>query len=121
MPAPRLQRIARWLLPLLVVVGAVLGLVRHYVLPGLSSARTNPSAIEVVTATWLLRHAVPEAARERRNPLGADAADLEAGRDVFRAKCEVCHGYDGGGRTEIGAGEYPHPPPLRDLAPALSD
>jgi predicted CXXCH cytochrome family protein len=118
---PRFFRIARWLLPVLVLVVALLGLLWHDVLPGLSSARTNPSAIEVVTATWLLRHAVPEVARARRNPLGADAADVAAGRDLFRAKCEVCHGYDGGGRTEIGAGEYPHPPPLRDLAPALTD
>ncbi len=90
-------------------------------LPGLSSARTAPSGIETAAATWLLRHSVPEAARRRRNPLGTDAADIVAGRELFRQNCEVCHGYDGGGRTFIGAGEYPHPPPLRALAASLSD
>ena len=42
------------------------------------------------------------------NPLG-DAADITAGRDLFRQKCEVCHAYDGSGKTEIGTAEYPRP------------
>ncbi len=51
----------------------------------------------------------------RVNPLGADPSDISAGRDTFQQKCEGCHGYDGGGRTEIGSGEYPRPPDLRAI------
>ena len=91
------------------------------ILPGLSSARGTPPAAEVAVATWLLRHSVPEAARARRNPLGDDPAEIAAGQDLFRQNCEICHAYDGGGKTEIGAGQYPRPPALRALDPTLSD
>src|SRR2546430_1829146 len=40
-----------------------------FVLPGLSSARPQPSRIEVAVAPWLLRHSVPASARQQRNPL----------------------------------------------------
>ncbi len=111
-------------------VGAAIGLVVIALLgaalfvkalPGLSSARGEPPAAEVTIATWLLHHSVPSAAKSMRNPLGRDGADITAGRDLFRQKCEVCHAYDGGGRTEIGAGSYPRPPALRALIPTLSD
>lgn len=105
---------------LLLVIGAAAALYA-FALPGLSSARPKPPGMEVAVATWLLRHSVPDDARKQRNPLGADEADVVAGRDLFREKCEICHGYDGSGRTEIAAGEYPHPPPLRKLATSLTD
>ena len=41
---------------------------------------------------------------QQHNPLGADAADVAAGRDLFRQNCEICHGYDGSGKTRIGGG-----------------
>jgi predicted CXXCH cytochrome family protein len=43
-----------------------------------------------------------------------DRADIAAGGSFYQQKCEGCHGYDGSGHTEIGAGQYPHPPDLRD-------
>ncbi|MGH6869564.1 MAG: c-type cytochrome, partial [Methylocella sp.] len=92
-----------------------------FALPGLSSARRQPPGMEVAVATWLLRHSVPAAARRQRNPLGADAADAAAGRDLFRQNCEICHGYDGSGRTRIGGGEYPRPPVLRSLIASMTD
>jgi predicted CXXCH cytochrome family protein len=85
------------------------------VIPGLSSARREPPATEVSVATWLLHESVPAAMRAQVNPLGGDPADIAAGRDLFRQKCETCHAYDGSGKTEIGAGEYPRPPPLRSM------
>jgi predicted CXXCH cytochrome family protein len=91
------------------------------VLPGLSVARKNPPIIEVTVATWLLRHSVPEDAKHAVSPLGQDPADSVAGKDLFAQKCEVCHAYDGGGKTEIGAGTYPRAPVLRTLVPALTD
>ena len=90
-------------------------------LPGLSIARSEPSGIEVSLATWLLRHSVPAAERDRQNPLTADAANAAAGRELFRQKCESCHAYDGSGKTVIGAGTYPRPPDLKGLLSELSD
>jgi predicted CXXCH cytochrome family protein len=108
------RRLAAIIAAIVVLVGvAVLGY--RLVLPGLSSARQEPPDAEVVLATWLLRESVPAEARARINPLGKDPADIAAGQDLFRQKCAVCHAYDGSGKTEIGAGEYPRPPALRSI------
>ena len=108
---------------IVVAVVAVAALLHQLALPGLSVARGDPPRIEVMLATWLLRQSVPEAARRAVSPLGdtPDPAAIAAGADLFRQKCEVCHGYDGGGRTEMGAGQYPRPPALRTTTEALSD
>ncbi|HXJ00535.1 MAG TPA: c-type cytochrome [Micropepsaceae bacterium] len=96
---------------------------RQLLLPGLSVARAEPSTLEVQIATWLLHASVPDAAKALPNPLGskAEVADVTAGRELFRQKCEVCHAYDGGGKTEIGAGVFPRPPVLHAAATAMSD
>jgi hypothetical protein len=66
--------------------------------------------VESGIATWLLHRSVPVQAKARTNPLANDPAEIAAGSDLFRQKCEICHAYDGGGKTEIGSGEYPRPP-----------
>jgi predicted CXXCH cytochrome family protein len=93
------------------------------VLPGLSVARQEPSGLETRIATWLLHHSVPAAARDALNPLGVhpDPAALVAGHDRYTAKCETCHGFDGGGRSEIGANVFPHAPVLRAALPRMRD
>ena len=90
-------------------------------LPSLSSARNEPSAAEVLIATWLLQESVPAAAKIMVNPLGGDPADIAAGRNIFRQKCEICHGYDGSGKTEVGAGQYPRSPALQANIAAMPD
>ena len=108
----------------IVVLGGVAlaaALAWRSVIPGLSSARREPPAIEVSVATWLLRASVPADDKARTNPLGGDPADIAAGQDIFRQKCEICHAYDGSGKTEIGAGQYPRPPALRSLVASLTD
>ena len=90
-------------------------------LPGLSSARGEPPALEVRLARWALAASVPAADQARRNPLGDDPAEIAAGADLFRRKCESCHGFDGSGRTEIAAGEYPRPPALDAATASLTD
>ena len=95
------------------VVIVLAGAAYEWLVPGLSSARTVPPKLEIAIATWLLHQSVPAQAQKQVNPLGADAADIVAGRDLFRENCEVCHAYDGGGHTRIGGREYPHAPPLR--------
>jgi predicted CXXCH cytochrome family protein len=102
----------------LVVIAVAVALASLYalVVPGLSRARTEPPGIEVAIATWLLHQSVPGAAKMAANPLGADPADVSAGRDLYRQKCEVCHAYDGSGQTALAPGQYPRPPALRSAA-----
>jgi mono/diheme cytochrome c family protein len=90
------------------IIGA--GAVYEWLVPGLSSARQEPGAVETEVATWLLHRSVPATAKARTNPLTNDPAEIAAGHDLFAQKCESCHGYDGGGKTEIGSGQYPRPP-----------
>ncbi len=104
-------------LAIIIVAGALY----EWLVPGLSSARTVPPKLEIAIATWLLHQSVPAAARAAINPLGSDAADIVAGRDLFREDCEICHAYDGGGRTRIGGREYPQAPPLRVAVRSMSD
>jgi predicted CXXCH cytochrome family protein len=103
------------------VVIVLAGAAYEWIVPGLSSARTVPPKLEIAIATWLLHESVPAAARAATNPLGSDAADIVAGRDLFRENCEICHAYDGGGRTRIGGSEYPHAPALRVAVRSMSD
>ncbi|MGB8842909.1 MAG: c-type cytochrome, partial [Aliidongia sp.] len=118
MPVGRKITIAA--LALLLVLGA--GAIFYKgALPGLGSARPEPPAAESAIATWLLRHSVPEADRRQTNPLGGDRTDIVAGHGLFQKNCEVCHGFDGAGRTAIGAAEYPRAPALLPLIVDLSD
>src|SRR5882757_4736318 len=106
-----------------ILVVALAGVGYALVLPGLSVARQEPSRLEVKVATWLLHASVPASAKSAFNPLGKnpDPAAIQAGHDLFTKKCETCHAYDGGGKTELGAGTFPRPPALRALAPSLTD
>src|SRR5262249_49485691 len=80
-----------------------------------SSTRGEAPAFERVVAGWLLKRTVPGQERDARNPLRSHPvpADAAARLEVYRQKCEICHGYDGSGRTEIASGQYPRPPDLR--------
>src|SRR6202046_4694453 len=106
---------------LLVFVAAVSGALYRFALPGLSSARPPPPAIEMEVATWLLRNSVPAEAAARVNPLKPDKATIAAGAATFQQKCAVCHSFDGTGRTTIGEHVYPRVPALLQLLPALTD
>jgi predicted CXXCH cytochrome family protein len=117
---PRKVMIASLVVALAVLLGGAAALDR-LALPGLSSARPEPPEAEIAVATWLLRHSVPEADQQRRNPFTADPADIAAGHDLFQNNCEICHGYDGNGKTQIGGEEYPRAPVLRSLLPSMTD
>jgi predicted CXXCH cytochrome family protein len=116
---PKIRNLVIAIIAVLVLAGAAYAVL----LPGLSAARREPSALETEIATWLLHHSVPQSAASAANPLGVRPAPAEiaAGRDLFQKKCEVCHAYDGGGRTEIGAGTYPRPPALHAVAASMPD
>jgi mono/diheme cytochrome c family protein len=93
----------------LLVLGA--GALYRFALPGLSSARPTPPAIEMEVATWLLRNSVPTEAAARVNPLKPDGATIAAGAEAFQQKCAVCHKFDGHNhrRTCLSARAGPSP------------
>src|SRR4051812_26643201 len=95
------RRIAIALIAVVVVALAAGTTIYRFVIPGLSSARRGAPAIEMSVAPLLLRASVPAEDKARTNPLASDPADIAAGQDIFRQKCEVCHAYDGSGRTQI--------------------
>src|SRR5258708_33896544 len=77
-----------------------------------SSAREDAPVLEVNVAQWLLHYTVPAGFRAMKNPLHgrAESADVGAGHEIYTKKCEICHAYDGGGKTEIGSGQNPRAP-----------
>ena len=99
-----------------IVIGIVLcATLYFYIISGGATARGRiPPALELSVAQWLLRESVPASIRRQKNPLNSapDSSDVRAGRELYRQKCEICHAYDGGGKTEIGGGQYPAPPNL---------
>src|SRR4051812_26221612 len=100
-----------------IAVAAVLlgGLYAFIVWEG-SSSREDAPAIEASIAQWLLYRTVPASYRAMKNPLSTapGSPDVSGGHEVFRDKCELCHAYDGSGKSDIGSGQYPRPPDLRD-------
>ena len=98
------------------IIAVIAGGVYRFALPGLSSARPLPPALEVAVATWLLRASVPAGQAARANPLPPAGADIAEGATLFQQNCAACHAYDGGGQTRIGAGAYPRVPSLRSTA-----
>ena len=110
------KRLLFWASFVLIVVAITLASMYALLVPGLSQARSEPPAVEIAIATWLLHQSVPAVSKSAANPLGADPADVSAGRDLYRQKCEVCHAYDGSGQTALAPGQYPRPPALRSAA-----
>jgi predicted CXXCH cytochrome family protein len=113
------RKILIWCSFVVVAIAAILGSLYVRVIPGLSSARTEPPAAETVLATWLLHQSVPDVFKTSRNP-AADPSDVAAGKELYREKCETCHAYDGSGRTPIGSNEFPRVPTLRSVAIATT-
>jgi predicted CXXCH cytochrome family protein len=94
------------LLVLAVVVAAA------FKLRGFRSS-SAPGAFESAVARWIRDFAIPGAEHRRTNPFAGDPVGLAQGRELFLARCAVCHGVDGLGATPIGANEYPRVPDLR--------
>ena len=116
-----MRKIILAVVALLVLVVASAGALYRVALPGLSSARPDPSKIEMEVATWLLRNSVPAEAAARVNPLKPNEATIAAGAAAFQQKCAACHNFDGTGRTTVGEHVYPRAPALLQLLPTLTD
>ncbi len=84
-------------------------------------ATSTPTQFETVIARSVRDFAMPDAERNRENPLAHDSIAVEQGREDFLAHCAGCHGVDGRGRTPPGASLYPraadlHGEPTRRLS-----
>lgn len=77
------------------------------------TARGQASGLEAFFAQRALGVSVPASAKDKKNPLAHTSENAATGQSRFMQKCAICHALDGSGRTEIGSGEYPHPPDLR--------
>jgi predicted CXXCH cytochrome family protein len=124
MRMPKLaSRLARFLfgtkkrgaLTILALCACLLGAFYWYIVSGGLVARQNAPYLEAAIANRLVNLSIPGEDKARKNPLSAssDSADVAAGRELYRKNCEVCHGYDGSGKTESGAWMYPRPADLR--------
>jgi predicted CXXCH cytochrome family protein len=76
-------------------------------------ATNQPSTLETTAARAIRKFSIPSSSRNEKNPLDAAWQNLQDGRDVFLAKCQMCHGHDGSGRTPVGQSLYPRVPDLR--------
>jgi len=103
------------LAPLAAVV-VVVGALFLYIRSGGLIARQTPNSMEATVTRWVLDLSIPAEAKALKNPLGITDASVSGGRQIYQQKCEVCHGYDGSGRTEAGGGEYPPPRDLRAVS-----
>lgn len=99
---------------LLLLVLILAGLGYWYVRKHGLSARAEPLAVEKAVAERLRRLSVPAAARDAKNPVPLNDANLADGRAHFADHCAICHGNDGRGETEIGTGLYPKAPNMRE-------
>ncbi len=101
-----------FLLALLAVaaIGAVLAI--SAILRGFR-ATSEPSRLEAVVARTARDWAIPERARNEKNPLKLTSENLREGREEFLARCASCHGHDGSGLTDMGRNLYPRTPDLR--------
>jgi predicted CXXCH cytochrome family protein len=102
---------------ILAVVAVITGGVYWYIATGGMIARQQAPALEVFLARHLVNLSIPKSAKAMINPLSAtpDGGDVAAGRVLYQQHCDVCHGYDGSGKTLAGGGSYPPPANLRGL------
>jgi predicted CXXCH cytochrome family protein len=105
----------RWKLILLFVLAAALSVTLygiHLIRRGFS-AIDEPSALEKGVARTVRNLAIPSSARNEKNPWLPSPELLKVAREDFTARCSICHGNDGSGRTQVGRNLYPKPPDLR--------
>lgn len=90
----------------------------RYIASGGLRARQQPSRLETWAAQKLVQWSVPAEAQGSKNPLpeNALAAHVAAGRELYQKNCDVCHGFDGRGKTAASSGLYPPPVDLSALA-----
>jgi len=77
------------------------------------STANEPSYLERAAARTMRNLSIPGRARMEKNAIQATPDVLKQARESFVARCAVCHGADGSGKTEVGRNLYPKVPDLR--------
>src|SRR6516165_4442198 len=77
------------------------------------SARDEPTSLEKIVARFVRNLSIPNRVVQEPNPWKPTPDVLQEAREVFTARCAVCHGPDGSGQTIVGRNLYPKPPDLR--------
>lgn len=106
----RRRRVVWLLVSVSLLIGGLLA-VRQ--LPLVSDRR--PGRLETAIARRLVLLSIPRAARERSNPLSANADAWRDGAEHFQDHCALCHGRDGRG-SGLARAMYPPVPDLGDPA-----
>jgi mono/diheme cytochrome c family protein len=118
------SEMGKWKTPLMALaLVAIAALVGAALLIGRGfRATSEPSSLEGALARSIRNLAIPSHARREKNPVTASAENLQAGREMFLARCANCHGIDGTGITPMGRNLYPRVPDLRSpQTQSLSD
>jgi predicted CXXCH cytochrome family protein len=76
------------------------------------SASSEPSGLETVIARLIRNLSIPGRSARKANPWKLTPDTLHEAREIFTARCAVCHGNDGTGQTLVGRNLYPKPPNL---------
>jgi mono/diheme cytochrome c family protein len=100
-------------LSIALVVVVILGGLWLKLVAGGFSARAKPSPIEQFAAATARKLALPERAKDLKNPVPYSIEALEQARAHWADHCAFCHGNDGSGNTEVGRNLYPKPPDMR--------
>lgn len=77
------------------------------------SARDEPTTLETVAARTARSLAVPQQAKQLRDPLPQTPENLAKGMQFWASSCATCHGNNGSGHTTIGRNVYPKAPDMR--------
>ena len=99
------------------IIGALLvplGVVCYFVL-GLAPVATSAQAMpfeKTLARIALAKRVEKEAPQSPPAGMQANDATYNAGAQIYRDNCAVCHGYTSGQKTPIAAGMFPRPPQL---------
>jgi mono/diheme cytochrome c family protein len=86
------------------------------------SARAQPGRVETAVARTMRSLAIPNSARDLKNPVAKSSDVIADGMAHYADHCAACHANDGSGETELGLGLYPKPPDMRrDATQSLTD
>ena len=77
------------------------------------TTRGEPGALEAAAAGAARRWAIPDAARNRANPVAPTPEAVADGMAHFADHCASCHANDGSGNTELGRSFFPKAPDMR--------
>ena len=111
----RRHRIAIALIVVLAGIALAAAAAWRSVIPGLSSARSEPPATEVSVATWLLHESVPAAMRARSIRLAATPPISRQGRTCSGRNAKPAMPTTAAEKRRLGRVNIRRPPPLRSM------